>query len=881
MLRLRVVRTDRLAGGRLANLPVMNRTRDVDNLKRALDEDIEKVLESYETSLYGLSPEQASERVKTSGANSVAHDRETTWWTHVLDAFNNAFILLLTALATVAAVTGDLKAAGIISVMVLISAVLRFVQEFRSSKAAARLHDLVKTTATVTRAGVKTDIAVDGLVPGDIVHLSAGDMIPADLRVIASKDLFVSQSALTGESLNVEKFANAKPDSALSLLDHSQLCFMGTNVISGTGIGVVVRTGASTFFGSLAGSVAGRRVETEFDRGIGRVSRLLIRFTLVMVPIAFLINGFTKGDWGQAFFFALSIAVGLTPEMLPMIVTANLARGAVNMSKKRVIVKRLHSIQNFGAMDVLCSDKTGTLTQDRVVVEKHLDVLGRDSEKVLQLAYLNSYYQTGLKNLLDVAILQHAELQEGLRVATDYHLIDEIPFDFSRRRMSVAVETPQRENLLITKGAVEEMLRIARHVDIDRQLEPLDDELSAHVLKMAQDLNDLAFRVIAVGYRKFCLAKSTYSVTDETELIFAGFIAFLDPPKESAAPAIDALRQHGVAVKILTGDNDIVTRRICEDVGIAPGRILLGREIEQLSDAELAEAAESTIVFAKVSPAEKARVIQVLKTNGHVVGFLGDGINDAPALREADIGISVNTAVDIAKESADIILLEKSLMVLGEGVLEGRRVFGNILKYIRMGTSSNFGSMFSVLGASAWLPFLPMLPVQLLVQNLLYDFSQVGIPFDHIDEEYLNLPRRWEIDAIARFMLIFGPVSSLFDYATFCLMWLAFGAKTAGAQSLFQSGWFVQGLLSQTLIVHIIRTRKVPFLESRASLPLGLLTAFVMLSGLLIPFTSLGKALELSPLPLAYFPWLAAILVTYCVLGQLVKNWYARRYGYY
>ncbi len=740
---------------------------------------------------------------------------------------------------------------------------------------------MVQTTATVTRDGTRREIAVDELVPGDIVHLSAGDMVPADLRLAASKDLFVSQSALTGESLPVEKFANAHPPDPADLLDHPWLCFMGANVISGTGTGVVVETGARTVLGALAKQVTGRRVETEFDRGVSRVSRLLIRFTLVMVPVAFFLNGFTKGDWAQAFFFALSVAVGLTPEMLPVIVTANLARGAVNMSLKNVIVKRLHSIQNFGAMDVLCSDKTGTLTQDRVILERHLDVLGRDSEKVLQLAYLNSYYQTGLKNLLDVAILQHAELEQGLRLATDYRLIDEIPFDFERCRMSVIVETEKREELLIAKGAFEEVLRAACGVEIDRQARPLEERDREQARGLAHELNEEGFRVLAVAYRRFPPGRTAYSVADESDLVLAGFMAFLDPPKESARPALRALKEHNVAVKILTGDNEVVTRRVCAEVGIDAGRIVLGHEIDTLDDDALSVVADEATVFAKVSPTQKARIIRALQARGHVVGFLGDGINDAPALRQADIGISVNTAVDIARESADLILLEKSLMVLEEGVVEGRCTFGNILKYIRMGTSSNFGNMFSVLGASAWLPFLPMQPVQLLVQNLLYDFSQIGIPFDQMDDEYLKQPRRWDVNAIARFMLFLGPVSSIFDYATFALMWFCFGARTVETQSLFQSGWFVEGLLSQTLIVHIIRTRKMPFLESRASAPLSLLTVAVMLAGLAIPFTAFGATIGLRPLPPAYFFWLVLILLGYVALAQAVKSWFARKYGYY
>jgi len=850
-------------------------------LEKAAFPDIDDVLREFETSPSGLTPEAVEQRLEQFGRNTVVREATVRWWAHLLHAFNNAFILLLLTLAAVAALTRDYEAAVIISVMVLVSVVLRFVQEFRSSQAAEKLREMVETTATVTRNGVKLEVPVDELVPGDIVHLSAGDMIPADLRLINAKDLFVSQASLTGESLPVEKFANGEAPEGGSLLEHPKLCFMGTNVVSGTGVGVVVQTGAATYFGALARQVTGRRVETEFDRGVSRVSRLLIRFTLVMTPVVFFINGFTKGDWTQAFFFALSVAVGLTPEMLPMIVTANLARGAVNMSRKKVIIKRLHSIQNFGAMDVLCSDKTGTLTQDKVILERHLDVLGRDSEKVLQLAYLNSYYQTGLKNLLDIAVLEHAELEQGLRLATDYRLVDEIPFDFSRRRMSVVVETEKREELLITKGAVEEMLQVCRDVEIDRKPYPLTDEYKYRARVMARQLNEQGFRVIAVAFRRFPLGTKTYSRTAEQDMVLAGFMAFLDPPKDSAGPAIQALQSHGVAVKVLTGDNDAVTVRICQEVGLGIDQILLGPEIDAMSDEELTVAARRANLFAKVSPAAKARIVAALQRGGHVVGFLGDGINDAPALRQADVGISVNTAVDIAKESADIILLEKSLMVLEEGVLEGRRTFGNILKYIRMGTSSNFGNMFSVLGASAWLPFLPMQPVQLLVQNLLYDFSQIGIPFDQMDEEYLSKPRRWNVGGIGRFMLLLGPISSIFDYATFSLMWFVFRANHPGAQSLFQSGWFVEGLLSQTLIVHIIRTRKIPFLQSRASAALTALTSAVMVAGLAIPYTALGRSLGLQPLPWTYFPWLLVILVAYCALAQWTKSWFDQRYGYY
>lgn len=829
----------------------------------------------------GLSAEEAAARLEAHGPNAVASEVAVRWWVHPLRAFQNAFILLLLALAVVAALTRDYEAAVIITVMVLASAVLRFTQEYRSSAAAARLKEMVETTATVTRDGARREVPVDEIVPGDIVHLSAGDMIPADLRLLAAKDLFISQAALTGESLPVEKSANGALADDAGVLEDPRLCFMGTNVISGAGTGVVIATGPRTLYGSLAGRVTERRVETEFDRGVSRISRLLIRFTLVMAPAVFLINGFTKGDWTQSFFFALSVAVGLTPEMLPMIVTANLARGAVNMSRRKVIVKRLPSIQDFGAMNVLCSDKTGTLTLGRVVLERHLDVLGRESEKVLQLAYLNSYYQTGLKSLLDAAVLEHAELESGLRVATDYRLVDEIPFDFSRRRMSVCVETEKGEELLITKGAVEEILAVCAQVEIDRQPHPLDEEARAAARRLVSELSSEGFRVIAIAFRRFPLGRGQYTQADEASMTLAGFMAFLDPPKDSAAPALRALAEHGVRVKVVTGDHEAVTLRICREVGLEVEGVLLGAEIDRMSDAELAAAAARANVFARVSPEAKARIVRALQSGGAVVGFLGDGINDAPALRQADVGISVNTAVDIARESADIILLEKSLMVLEEGVLEGRRTFGNILKYIRMGASSNFGNVFSVVGASLWLPFLPMLPLQLLVQNLLYDLSQIGIPFDDVDEEFLRQPRRWQAGAIARFMVLLGPVSSLFDYATFLLLWFVSGARHPAAQPLFQSGWFVEGLLSQTLIVHIIRTRRIPFLESRASAALLFTTGAVIAAGVAIPFTRLGASLGMRPLPAAYFFWLLAILAGYCALAQAVKRWYDRRFGYY
>jgi Mg2+-importing ATPase len=846
------------------------------------------------------------------GPNEVAHEKPPRWFIQLLLAFNNPFILLLLALAVLSIFTDELKAAVIISIMVLISVLLRFVQEFRSGRAAEKLKAMVGTTATVSRPGAQADVPpavakefgiqlhpqapqrkevpIQDLVPGDVIYLSAGDMVPADVRLLASKDLFISQSILTGESLPVEKYdvlgavagkdAGAVKDLAANLLDLPNVCFMGTNVVSGTAQAVVVATGAQTYFGSLAKHLVGRRALTSFDRGVSGVSWLLIRFMLVMVSLVFFISGFTQG-WFEAFFFALAVAVGLTPEMLPMIVTANLARGAVTMSRRKVIVKRLNAIQNFGAMDVLCTDKTGTLTQDKVVLLRHLDINGGDDDDVLEYAYLNSYFQTGLKNLLDVAVLEHEDLVRSKNLTERYIKNDEVPFDFNRRRMSVVVhEVFRGRDLLICKGAVEEVLGVCRSALSGGQVIPLADGVREQAHQLCTDLNEEGMRVIAVAFKVVeSQPGKPYGVADESNLVLCGYLAFLDPPKETAGPAIAALERHGVQVRILTGDNELVTRKVCKEVGLNVPDALMGGIVQAMTDAELEEAAEKTTVFAKLTPPQKARVIKALQRKGHTVGFLGDGINDAPALRDADVGISVDTAADIAKESADIILLEKSLLVLEAGVIAGRKTFGNIIKYIKMAASSNFGNMFSMVGAVILLPFLAMLPLHILIQNLLYDLSQTAIPFDRVDREYLARPRKWQVRDIGRFMLFIGPVSSVFDFTTFALLWFVFGANTVGQQSLFQSGWFIEGLLSQTLIIHMIRTSRVPFVQSSAALPSTLLTLIIMAVGIYIPFSPLGESIGLVPLPLSYFPWLVATLLSYCVLTQLIKAWYIRKFG--
>jgi Mg2+-importing ATPase len=847
------------------------------------------------TSLAGLPPAEAEARLEQYGLNEVAHEKQKSALRRLAELFATPLSILLLALALVNYGTGEIRGAIVIAAMVVLSSLLSFVQEFRSNKAAERLRAMVSTTATVTRQPVRdetapfalpgvtsvlasrTEIPLTHVVPGDIVHLSAGDILPADVRILAAKDLFVNQASLTGESLPVEKFGAAADSTGKSALDLPNVAFMGTNVVSGTATALVVTTGPRTFFGSVAASVTGQQVMTSFDRGIRRFIWLMVRFMLVMVPLVFLINGLTKGDWLEAFLFAVAVAVGLAPEMLPMIVTINLAKGALAMSGKKVIVKRLNSIQNLGAMDVLCTDKTGTLTQDKVLLEKHVDVFGEESERVLEYAYLNSYYQTGLKNLLDVAVLEHVEVHEHLRPDAKFAKIDEVPFDFQRRRMSVVVAEHDGPHLLICKGAVEEVYSVCNRAEQHGEVVALEPEHHDELQALTREFNDDGFRVIAVAYKELPPEQSTYGVADEEGLVLAGYIAFLDPPKDSAREAIRVLQEYGVAVKVLTGDNEAVTRNICRQVGLPVSRIILGGEIDGWSDDELAEQVEGASVLAKLSPAQKARVVKALHLKGHVVGFLGDGINDGPALKAADVGISVDTAVDIAKESADIILLEKNLLVLEQGVVEGRRVFGNITKYIKMGASSNFGNMFSVLGASAFLPFLPMLPVQILVNNLLYDFSQTTVATDTVDEDYLKQPRQWDIGNIGRYMLFLGPISSLFDYITFgTLIWF-FGGWTN--ESLFQTGWFVESLLSQTLVVHVIRTGKIPFVESKPSLPLLVTTIGICLLGIWLPTSSLAPALGLTPLPHGYAVALLLILGGYLLLTQLAKGWIIRRFG--
>ena len=868
-------------------------TKITDNLFKVSEQKTDEVLYSFNTTEKGLTHEEADNRLELYGPNIIATEKAEPWYIQLAKAFWDPFILVLLGLALISVCTDVLvttpkersfEAVIVITIMVVISVVLKFSQEYRSNMAAEQLKALVNTTTAVIRSDAgRYEIDMRQIVPGDIIYLAAGDMIPADMRLISAKDLFVSQSALTGESLPMEKRAeieyNNENEKTMSITDIENICFLGTNIISGAAQGIVVATGDNTYFGSMAKSLIGQRAQTSFDKGVRSVTQLLIRFMMIMVPIVFLINGITKGDWLQALLFAVSVAVGLTPEMLPMVVTSNLAKGALTMAKKKTVVKHLSAIQNFGAINILCTDKTGTLTLDKIVLERYLDVHGNEDVRVLRHAYLNSYFQTGLKNLIDIAVIRFGKKQ-GLGYLDEiYTKVDEIPFDFNRRRMSVILEDTNKKRQLVTKGAVEEMLSICSHAEYKGRVILLTGYIKNKIKQTSENLNQEGMRVLAVAQKNYIPYDREFDVSDEKDMVLMGYIGFLDPPKDTAAAAIKALDEHGVEVKILTGDNEFVTKTICKQVGLSIEHIFLGHELEDMTDEQLALETERTTVFAKLSPLQKSRIIKVLQNQGNTVGYLGDGINDAAALKESDIGISVDTGVDIAKESADIILLEKDLMVLEKGILEGRRIFGNIIKYIKMTVSSNFGNVFSVLTASAFLPFLPMLPIHLLIQNLLYDISQIAIPWDNMDEEYLKAPRRWDSDSLQKFTIYIGPISSIFDIITFIVMWFIFNANTPEVQGLFHSGWFIIGLLTQTLVVHMLRTEKIPFIQSKATAPVTIMTGIIMAIGVFIPFSPFGASIGFQPLPIAYFPWMLAIVLSYCILTQLVKMWYIRRFA--
>ena len=862
-----------------------------------------ELLEKLGSSSRGLDEAGVQASREKYGVNAVSRGKNESLPHRIFAAFVNPFTAILMALAVVSVITDivlpspedrSYATVAIITAMVMLSGILRFVQETRSGNAAARLSGMIRTTACVERQETgRTELPLEEIAAGDIVWLSAGDIVPADVRILSAKDLFVSQSAMTGESEPVEKQALPFRGTA-SLTDVPDLAFMGSNVVSGSARAVAVAVGNSTMLGSMAGELSVKPPRTSFEKGINSVSWVLIRFMLVMVPAVLLINGFTKGDWLSALLFAISVAVGLTPEMLPMIVTANLAKGAVAMSRKKVIIKNLNAIQNLGSMDILCTDKTGTLTRDRVVLEYYLDIRGNEDKRILRHAFLNSYFQTGLKNLIDIAILAHQDELGGETIKAAYSKVDEIPFDFNRRRMSVVVADRTGKTQLITKGAVEEMLNCCSFAELGGEAVPLTGEVRSFVIRKADELNARGMRVLAVAHKTNPSPAGQFSVADEADMVLIGFLAFLDPPKDTAAQAIKVLNEHGVTVKILTGDNEKVSGSICRQVGLEVGDILLGGDIEGMTDAELGEKAENTAVLAKLSPDQKVRIVRLLRERGHSVGYMGDGINDAAAMKAADVGVSVDTAVDIARESAAVILLEKDLTVLAAGIAEGRRTYANMIKYIKTTASSNFGNMFSVLAASAFLPFLPMAAIHLLLLNLIYDMTCTALPWDNVDAEFLARPQKWDASSISRFMLYFGPASSVFDITTYLLMYFVICPMTAGGLtfgqladpaarelyvSVFQAGWFIESMWSQTAVIHMIRTPKLPFIQSRASAPVTLLSLAGMAAVTVIPFTPLGTLLGFAALPPVYFAWLALTLACYMLLSTAVKKLYVRRCG--
>ncbi|MDT2833235.1 magnesium-translocating P-type ATPase [Vagococcus carniphilus] len=860
----------------------------------------EKVLGIFKTSNKGISDERVEELREEYGENVISHGKKTPLIVEILKAYFTPFTIVLIVLAIISFITDyvivpvaerDLTGVLIITAMVALSGTMTLIQSVRSNKAAEKLGNLVKVTATVIRKGQEFELPIEELVCGDMIKLSAGDMIPADIRLCQTKDLFVSQAAMTGESYPVEKKAQYQMIEHSSETDLENIAYMGSNVVSGSALGVVVAVGNRTLFGQIAKDVSEAKTLTSFDIGINKTSWLLIRFMLVMAPAVFLINGLTKGDWLEAFLFGLSVAVGLTPEMLPMIVTTNLVKGASTMAKKGTIIKNLNSIQNFGAIDILCTDKTGTLTQDKIILEYHLDVDGKEDDRVLRHAFFNSYYQTGLKNLMDKAIIDSAEEELDINVK-NYNKVDEIPFDFERRRMSVVIEDKNGKTQMITKGAIEEMLEISSYVDYQGKVIPLTEELKRTILRTVDELNEDGLRVIGVSQKTNPSVVGEFSIKDESEMVLIGYLAFLDPPKETTKDALSALKAHGVGVKVLTGDNALVTKSVCKQVGLEHEELVTGSEISKMNDVELKVVAEKYNIFVKLSPAQKTRLVRVLRDSGHTVGFMGDGINDAPAMKEADVGISVDTAVDIAKESADVILLEKDLMILERGILSGRTIFGNIMKYVKMTASSNFGNMFSVVVASIFLPFLPMLPLQLLFLNLIYDISCMSIPWDNMDKEYLEEPKKWDSSSIGSFMKWLGPTSSIFDITTYALMYFVICPAVVGGPynslnaeqqvlfvAVFHAGWFVESLWSQTLVIHTLRTPKMPFLQSNASFILTTVTTIGIAIGTILPFTAFGERLDLAPLPSSYWGWLAITIVAYLVLVMFVKKLYVKRFG--
>ncbi|MBR6986719.1 MAG: magnesium-translocating P-type ATPase [Clostridiales bacterium] len=847
--------------------------------------DQKELFAKYEVDEYGLDPVQASDRLEEYGRNIIDFGKEKSLAVRIKDAIINPFNIVLLVVAAITFVTDVVLAEEpsfatfiMLVAVIIISATISFIQEEKSNSAAKKLQNMITNKLDVIRNDVEIEVEIEELVPGDIVKLASGDMIPGDVRFIETKDLFIDQSQLTGESNPVEKFTTSEKN--VGVTDLANIGFMGSNIVSGSAKAIILTTGGDTYFGSMAKSLNSYEEKSAFEKNLNSVSKLLIRFMLVTVPVIFIANFFTKGmgNWLESLMFGITIAVGIMPEMLPVIMNSSLARGAINMSRKKTIVKRLGAIQTFGEMDVFCTDKTGTLTQDEIILEKYMDVLGREDKRVLRHAFLNSYFQTGLKNLMDVAIINRAEKEDLSYLKEAYVREDEIPFDFSRRRMSVVLKDKNGKRQLITKGAVEEILSICSFIEIDGEVKDISDELKANAKKIAEDNNLEGIRVIAVAQKNNVHGVDVFGVQDESDMVLIGFVGFLDPPKESAGTAIAALKKNGVRTVVLTGDSEGVAINICGRLGISTEMTLTGAKIEQMTDEELKEACKKCDIFSKLSPYQKQRVVKMFQANGHTVGYMGDGINDSLPLKQADIGISVDNAVDIAKEVADIILLEKDLMVLDEGVVEGRSTFANMSKYLKMSVSGNFGNMFSVLIASIFLPFLPMLPLHILVQNLLNDFAQLGMPFDHVESKYIEKPKKWDLSGIKSFMIIFGLLSTVLDVLCFLVLWFVFKYDNVEMAGYFQCGWFMFGVISQTMVIHTIRTPMFPFVKDRASVQLTISTLAVIAVTLLIGFTGVSALFGLPTMPIIYMAWLAGLMVVYTLFAQILKTLYIKRH---
>lgn len=894
--------------GEITMLKFNSKDRVVTNAtlaKQIARQEKNEVLKQLHTTINGLNPVQAKQRLEQDGLNEVSNKEHHPKLHFLIDAFMTPFTGVLLFLAGLSFLTNyvfvpadqkDLSTVIIMIMMVLISGITSFIQNVKTSDAVDSLLNMVSVTTNVKRAGEDKELPTKDVVVGDIINLAAGDLVPADMYLLKSKDLFCSASSLNGESSPVEKMADQKPKGSDNYLDYPNILYEGTNIVSGSGMGVVFATGDKTVFGNLARTLAqNKNKETTFDIGIKNVSKILLIMTAVIAPLVFLINGLTKGDWLNALIFAIATAVGLTPEMLPVIVTSNLVKGSVEMAKHETIVKRMNSIQNFGSADILCTDKTGTLTQDKVVLERHYNLNLEEKPKVLELSYLNSYYQTGMKDLIDKAVIDAAQGElDTKKINQNYRKIDEIPFDFKRRRMSVVVINQQHEHILVTKGAAEEMLACSNRVEIDGSISPLDEDQRQKILTEIDEMNQDGLRVVLLGYKKNPAPVGEFSIDDENELILVGFLAFLDPPKDSAKAALTALKEDGITVKILTGDNEAVTRNVGKQVGLNIDRVYQGKDLENKTDAELKQMVQACDVFVKLSPQQKAQIIDLLRQDGHTVAYMGDGINDAPAMKAADVAISVDTAVDIAKKSADIILLHKDLMILEKGVQIGRQVFGNTMKYIKITLSSNFGNILSILVASSFLPFLPMLPIQLLILDLMYGTSCLSIPFDTMNKHYLSEPRKWSTKKLPKFMFYFGPTSSIFDIITFALLFFMVCPQVTGTiyaaasttqklifSAIFCTGWFIESLWTQEMVIHALRDPKLPFIKQHATAIVTWATIGMAVVGTVLPFiTPIVKAIKFGPIPMYFLAIVFLLLILYIALTTLVKKWYLKSEKY-